>query len=266
MLEVAHIKAFNIEGAIRGMRNPYKNTEKSDSLFDIVPEGWASDIINDWVYNTYNPNADSWSDKKQEEYLDLTYEMGYNYLSDEVVELNLIGPKDLALAQKLIKAGSPHNKFMRQIFVSMDINAPLYWWKEMDQYKIGTVTDSESTMHTITKKEFTLDMFSSNDSFYNDANLRAQGMTVLMQDVFLLNTLRKYYLAAETPEQKKQLWRALIQKLPSSYNQTRTWTGNYEILRNIVHQRNNHVLSEWAQLIEAFHELPYDKEIIFYEG
>ena len=230
MLEVTELKAFNIEGAIRGMRQPYKNTEKSDSDF------YCDDSLT------------------------------HNRLSCREGCGISLGPNDLRIAQGLIKAGAPHDKFMRQIFVSMDINAPLYWWKEMDTYKVATVANSESTMHTIMKSEFTLDMFSSDDSFYNDNLLRTQGMTVLMQDVFLLNTLRKHYLEEEDPERKKKIWKTIIQKLPSAYMQKRTWSGSYAVIRPLTYQRDGHKLAEWKILIDSFRKLPYANELIFYKG
>lgn len=181
------------------------------------------------------------------------------HLSDSIKkEQNfVIGPKDLDLAQRLIKAGSPHDKFMRQIFVSMDIKTTIAHWKEIDTYKVGTVANSESTMHTITKRDFTF-----NDFAYNEFSEKT--MESIIQD---LNLLRKHYLLEPSgTEDKKKIWRAIIDILPSSYYQTRTWTANYAVLRSIVHQRKGHRLVEWSEFIEKIHELPYSTELIFYGG
>ena len=232
MLEVTELKAFNLEGAIRGMRQPFKNTEKSDSIF-YCDDSLAHDRL---------PCREG---------------CGIS-----------LGPNDLRIAQGLIKAGSPHDKFMRQIFVSMDINAPIYWWKEMDTYKVGTVANSESTMHTITKFEFTSSMFSSDDSYYNDPSMRTgvnKDLTLLQEDINLLNVIREFWLKETDEDKKKKLWKTIIEKLPSAYMQKRTWTGNYRILRSINEQRENHRLNEWKIFRDALRELPYANELIFYK-
>lgn len=161
---------------------------------------------------------------------------------------NTIGDKDLELAQKLIRAGTDHSKFMRQIFVSMDITAPLYWWKEMDTYKVGTTANSESTMHKLHTKPITLSDFSVDD----------YSIKILNIAVALCEKLRLEYVE----KQDKKYWRTLIQLLPCSYNQTRTWTANYQVLRNIYHSRKNHKLSEWKEFCEQILELPYANELI----
>lgn len=169
---------------------------------------------------------------------------------------NIIGDKDIALAQKLIKAGPDHSKFMRQIFVSMDITAPLYWWKEMDTYKVGTVANSTSTMHKLSSKPLTEEDFSFDkdwDLFYNMAKDSIIGYCEQM---------RKKYVATND----KRYWRALIQLLPESYNQTRTWTSNYAILRNIYFSRSNHKLSEWHDFCREIERLPFSKDLIQFTG
>ena len=174
-----------------------------------------------------------------------------------------IGSYDLSLAQRLIKAGSDHRKFMRQIFVSVDITAPLYWWKEFDTYKVATVANSCSTMHTIHKKEFALADFShewiSNlDKFYDKGTPGG----ALVETVVMLNKCRRLYL--ETKD--KEYWYQMIQLLPSSYNQMRTVTLNYETLRNIYFARRNHKLDEWRNgFIEWIDSLPYAEELIKYQ-
>lgn len=165
-----------------------------------------------------------------------------------------IGPNDLALAQKLIAAGPEHAKFMRQIFISMDITAPLYFTKEFDTYKVSTVRNSCSTMHKIHSKEFTLDDFSHE-------HLDGYSIDLLEQIIDRLNDNRKHY--NETKD--KDYWWQLIQLLPSSYNQKFTWTANYQILRNIYQQRRGHKLDEWKDFGKMIEKLPYGKEFICYK-
>lgn len=164
-----------------------------------------------------------------------------------------IGPNDLLLAQKLIKAGSDHRKFLRQIFVSVDITAPLYWWKEFDTYKVGTVANSCSTMHTIHTKELSLDDFSYDQ--LDDFNIAH-----LDDLISVLNSMRALYIDSKN----KHYWYQMIQLLPSSYNQKRTVTLNYEVLRNIRHSdRKTHKLDEWRiGFMEWIDSLPYAEELI----
>ena len=163
-----------------------------------------------------------------------------------------IGENDLALMKRLYKAGSEHRKYLRQIFVSMDITAPLYFFKEFDTYKIGTVANSCSTMHTIHKKEFELDDFSH--EHLGDT----EGLSFLRLLITGLNKYRKSFI--ETKD--KFYWWQMIQLLPSSYNQKRTVTMNYENVINIISQRSNHKLDEWHEFCDALRDLPYIKEIM----
>ena len=163
----------------------------------------------------------------------------------------ILGENDLSLAHRLAKAGSDHRKFLRQIFVSMDITAPLYWWKEFDTYKVGTVANSTSTMHKIQAKEFSRSDFSS-DRMSEDC------LAVLDSVIAYLEGERAKF--NETKE--KQYWHNMIQLLPSSYNQMRTVTVNYEVLINIYYARRYHKLAEWHTLCEAIRELPYANELI----
>lgn len=163
----------------------------------------------------------------------------------------VLGPNDLDLAKRLCNAGSDHRKFIRQIFVSMDITAPLYWWKEFDTYKVGTVANSTSTMHKIHSKEFTLDDFSTDHM--NEESLKA-----FSDFISFLETQRVHYLE----NKDKGYWYSMIQLLPSSYNQMRTVTLDYETLRNIYHARKNHKLDEWHTYCDMIAELPYAKELI----
>ena len=167
-----------------------------------------------------------------------------------------VGKKDLELMHKLYLSGSEHRKFLRQIFVSMDVLAPLYWWKEFDQYKVGVVTDSCSTMHRLTEKEFT----ESDFSFDHVKGLEAKVHT--MNDITLLNKLRNEYLQTHD----KDIWYTIIQLLPSSYMQFRTVTMNYENAVSIIRQRSGHKLNEWNMFVEELEELPYIRRIIIGNG
>ena len=180
----------------------------------------------------------------------------------------VVGPNDMGLMQKLVKAGSEHRKFMRQIMVCVDITAPLYWWKEFDTYKVGTVANSCSTMHKIASKEFELDDF-SHEHLLNDWESKEELWTynyeydntskdLLEITIYVLNQFRCLYLKTNY----KRYWWQMIQLLPSSYNQRRTWTGNYENLFSMYHQRKNHKLDEWHQFCDWIETLPYANELI----
>ena len=163
----------------------------------------------------------------------------------------VMGENDLSLATRLARAGSDHRKYLRQVMVSMDITAPLYWWKEFDTYKVGTVANSTSTMHKIQAKEFTREDFSC-DRMSEDC------LAALDAVIAYLEGERVKFV--ETKE--KQHWHNMIQLLPSSYNQMRTVTMNYEVLINIYYARRTHKLAEWHVLCEAIENLPYAKDII----
>ena len=162
----------------------------------------------------------------------------------------VIGENDLTLMRNLCKAGSDHRKLMRQIFISVDITAPLYWWKEFDTYKVGTVANSCSTMHKLHDKEFTIDDFSHE-------HLEGYFLSNLYETIALLNVARKDFVELKI----KRDWWQMIQLLPSSYNQMRTVTLNYEVVLNMYHARKNHKLDEWHTLCDWITELPYFKEI-----
>ena len=171
-----------------------------------------------------------------------------------------IGENDLILAKKLINAGSEHRKFLRQIYVSVDITAPLYWWKEFDTYKIGTVANSCSTMHKVHEKEFTLDDFSHEHltNWSHDGELCRDWLGDLEDLIEDLNFARELYLKTKN----KKYWWQIIQLLPSSYNQTRTVTMTYENIYTMRQQRKGHKLDEWR--IDFFNwsdELPHLKEL-----
>ena len=164
--------------------------------------------------------------------------------------LFIVGENDLKLASALANSGTDDGKFLRMIHVQLDVTAPLYWFKEADQYKVGTVTDSCSTMHKIHSKEFTLDDF-SHEHLYSPLH-------DLKPTVDLLNVYRERFLDTKDKED----WWQLIQLLPSSYNQRRTWDLNYAVLRNIYHARRNHKIDEWHTLCDWIETLPYAKELI----
>lgn len=182
-----------------------------------------------------NP-MNSWSNS------DSTFDNG------QLVEL---GDNDRNLMCQLYKSGSSHRKFMRQIFVSVDVTAPLYWWKEADQYKIGTVTDSCSTMHRIHSKEFDMDDFSCE-------HLNEQSLCIFRNVIHSLNLSRMMYLKSSD----KDWWWQMIQQLPSSYNQLRTWTFDYETASQMIVQRSSHKLDEWITLVNVLADLPHLGEIM----
>ena len=170
--------------------------------------------------------------------------------SDSDLERDILGENDLALAMRLANAGSDDRKFMRQISVVMDVAAPLYWWKEADQYKIGVTTNSCSTMHRIHSNEFRLSDFSWE-------HLDEPGLQLLEATIDYLNRNRKLF--NETKD--KRYWYNMIQALPTSYNQLRTVSLNYEVLRNMYHARKHHKLDEWRELCKRIESLPYSQLI-----
>ena len=213
MIKIENTEVVGWEAAIRGMRNPLNSWGKSDSVKCYV-----------------NANCPG---------------ICKNNMSGIC-----IGSNDLYLMKRLRNAGTDHRKFMRMITVYVDITAPLYWWKEFDTYKVGTVANSCSTMHKIHAKEFTLDDFSHEHLYLPLQDLRPT--------IDLLNTYRERYL--ETKD--KSDWWQLIQLLPSSYNQRRTVMLNYEVLANIYKSRRNHKLDEWHVFCEWIENLPYSEFII----
>ena len=186
--------------------------------------------------------------------------------SDFLHGVELLGQNDIKLAQKLIKAGNEHRKFLRQIIVSFDLTAPLYFWKEFDTYKVGTVANSTSTMHKLATTPITLDCFETDD--FQDFPFGLDHETWSMKNsdhvkciIRYLEDLRLKYL--ETND--KKYWKELIRWLPESWLQTRTITMNYENILSIIHQRHNHKLSEWNWLIDQFKkQLPYAYELLFF--
>ena len=249
MIEISTFEVSGFKGAIWGMRNPFKNRDKSDSV-DIskMLEKLAPD----------DPMADACRYYNEE--------FGLNFA---------IGPKDLELAQKLIRAGGDDDaKFMRMIHVQADINAPLYWWKEYDTYKVSTVANSESTMHTIHKRafyftDFSHDMLLDDYTIDTDWELEdAHPISLLEDTVSMLNELRRLYLQAvekKDGENARYYWYNMIQLLPTSYMQKRTIDLNYQTLRRIYFARKGHKLNEWREFCDWIFELPYAEELIVYK-
>ena len=215
MLKIENFEVLGWEHAIRGMRNPMNSWEKSDSNFFDDSEGHVCNIC-----------------------------QGHGSMS--LIEM---GPNDLDLMKRLRNAGTDHRKFMRMITVYLDITAPLYWWKEFDTYKVGTVANSCSTMHKIHAKEFTLEDFSCEKLYDPIGDLRPI--------VDRLNVYRERYLKTKD----KNDWWQMIQLLPTSYNQKRTVMLNYEVLANIYKSRRHHRLDEWHTFCDWIEELPYSELI-----
>lgn len=235
MIKVEYIDVWGFEHAIRGMRNPLESHSRSDSEYG-CGVGLCSKCNDKF-------RCDS---------------EGVNYV---------LGKNDLALMQALYKAGTEHRKYLRQISVSMDIVAPLYWWKELDTYKVGVTSNSCSTMHKIHSKEFGLDDF-------GHERLLEPSLDRLKTTIDILNQWRDCYInyeeyrddyLTENPEgqfpERKAFWWQMIQLLPSSYNQRRTIQMNYENVMNIINQRENHKLDEWRELVKILRSLPYVMDI-----
>lgn len=177
-----------------------------------------------------------------------------------------IGPNDMKLATNLIKAGPEHGKWARQVFVSMDITAPLQWWKELDTYKVGTTANSQSTMHKLAANPITIDCFETDDMI---ADLKVFDGAIFNPDDYLSDCWEYVISMCETLRQRYnetkdvRYWKELVRLLPEGYLQTRTWTANYAVLRTIYHQRKNHKLTEWTTFLdEVVNNLPQGKEFI----
>lgn len=238
-MKFEHTKVFNFDGALRGMRNPMNSWDKSDSR-------WEN--YEDYISRLPDDNS-------------IHYERKY-----------IIGENDMKLAQQLIRAGSEHRKFMRQIHVCVDITAPLYWWKEFDTYKIGTVANSTSTMHKLATTPITLDCFEIDDCD-GSLNLSDQDLDTTINNVNMVigfcEALRQKYLETNNI----RYWKELIRWLPESWLQTRTVTMNYENLLVMCSkgQRRNHKLNEWSgkdnpkfpNFISWARTLPYAEELLF---
>lgn len=225
MIKFENTEVMGWEAAIRGMRNPMNSWEKSDS-------GVCFDTVACHTCRADRNHCKSRMENKE-------FVVGYD---------------DMNLMTRLRNAGTDHRKFMRMITVYVDITAPLYWWKEFDTYKVGTVANSCSTMHKIAEKEFTLEDFSCE-------HLENSWLVHLKETIKLLNEARDAYHWCNT-DAKKEWWWQMIQLLPSSYNQKRTVMLNYEVLANIYKSRNNHKLDEWSVgFMDWIKSLPYSELI-----
>ena len=230
MIKIENIEIMGWEHAIRGMRNPMNSWEKSDSgICKGGDDGIGCENCANQEYCTHAFNR-SWQ----------------------------LGKADHDLMMRLAAGGPTHAKYRRMIMVYVDITAPLYWWKEFDTYKVGTVANSCSTMHKIAAKEFTLDDFSHE-------HLIVAGLNSLKRTIEDLNSCREGYLdesIKQNPEWRKEVWWQMIQLLPSSYNQKRTVMLNYEVLAGIYPKRKNHKLDEWVDFCKWIETLPYSEIIV----
>ena len=222
MIKIEETEVNGWKAAILGMRNPMNSHDKSDTLY--IP----------------------FSHCDEENDLEIAKLCGG--------VAPIIGKNDLALMEKLSKAGTDHAKFLRFITVTADITAPLYWWKEFDTYKVGTVANSCSTMHKIADKAFTIDDFSHE-------HLNHTSMKILKDIIDRLNVCRRVYNDVKGSKGDKEVWWQMIQLLPSSYNQKRTVLLNYQVLKNMYHARKKHKLDEWHNFCRWCETLPYFKEV-----
>ena len=231
MIKVENIDVWGFEHAVRGLRNPMNSWDKSDSYMG---------------YDCHKCGRIDREGSCEPKKHDCSEYYGIE-----------IGPNDLDLMKRLYKAGTEHRKYLRQIFVSMDITAPLYWWKEFDTYKVGTVANSCSTMHKIAAKKFTDDDFSM-EHLIESNDYGAGLISSIHRTIADLNTARELYM--ETKD--KKWWWQLIQLLPSSYNQRRTITMSYENVINMIRQRTGHKLDEWNNFVSILKDLPHIREIM----
>lgn len=232
MLKIENVEIMGWEAAIRGMRNPKNSWGKSDSKY--CSEYDHPPIEGSCKYCPYDNVCNKSETAMQQMYL--------------------IEDNDLDLMTRLRNAGTDHRKFMRMITVYIDVTAPLYWWKEFDTYKVGTVANSCSTMHKIAAKEFALEDFSCE-------HLLPTAKKNLESTIDILNGYRDQYSVDTDPEVRKKYWWQMIQLLPSSYNQRRTVMLNYEVLANIYKSRRNHKLDEWHTFCDWIESLPYSELI-----
>ena len=277
-MKFENTQVMNFEGAFRGLRNPLESWAKSDSQFGIDSIEYSEadyEVADDYCRKDGLSPIDREklyeAEEKYAAWLRQNGILNYRDIKEfymDNIQYAYIGPNDLDLAQRMIKAGTSDRKFMRQIFVSVDITAPLYWWKEFDTYKIGTVANSTSTMHKLASTPITFDCFEMDDF----ENLRVYDNEPYNIDTFITDiwddiigyceTLRLRY----NERKDKRYWKELIRILPEAWLQTRTVTLNYEVLRNIYFQRRYHKLTEWHKFCEWIESLPYGKELITYEG
>lgn len=242
MIKIENTEVVGWGHAIRGMRNPMNSWARSDSHECDCGEYAAVRVLGDTAYKVFCPMYKA--DHKPAK-----------LCGGEAKRDFCIGENDHALMMRLAKAGPEHAKYRRMIVVYADVTAPLYWWKEYDTYKVGTVANSCSTMHKIHSKQFELADFSHE-------HLTIASSIALQEVIYNLNYWRAQYDLAYTEKRRKECWWQLIQLLPSSYNQKRTIMLNYEVLANIYRQRKGHKLDEWREFCKWASSLPYAKELI----
>ena len=283
-MKIEKITTSNWENAFRGLRNPMDSWDRSDSHFGMMETDW-NDVEFEIASKYFQKNHPT-----IELYGDAYYDVPDNIYEKEmeaydqwlikngVIDSNTdsstyfgvyIGPNDLDLAQRMIAGGEPNDKFLRQIFVSMDITAPLYLWKEIDTYKVGTTANSCSTMHKIqsypiTMESFELDDFCPRLLLYPGDGIQRPIGTEDMAELIVkyMERLRQLYLETKNI----RYWKELIRWLPEGWLQKRTWTGDYCTLRHMWRWRHNHKLSEWHTICDAIEQLPYAKELILYKN
>ena len=274
MIKVENINVFNFNGAFRGLRNPLNSWALSDSDFGIANLSWGlEDSSFEEVFNKYLEKfniSDTETEEKIENWLinnGLSNYLGYNDYSEHCGEYAFIGPNDLNLIERMTLAGTDESKFLRQIFISMDITAPLSFWKEFDTYKVGTVANSCSTMHTLDKKPITKDMFSFDcpeswpNEYWDDEWPSDLKTSLPDETIETLEWLRQRYKETKN----KVYWRYLIDLLPDGFMQKRTVTLNYQVARAMYFARRYHKKMEWRDLCKIFADLPYAQNTITLE-
>lgn len=292
-MKFTNVRVMNFENAFRGMRNPKNSWHLSDSAFGMGSQEYCEadvDVVEEWIdflgIDRTNPKRRDDAFEKIDNWL---LNNGILHSDNNCIEYAFLGPKDLKLAQQLISGGSEHRKFLRQIQVSVDITAPLYWWKEFDTYKVGTTANSTSTMHKITAKPITLDCFETDDmsDLYELDNEHDMGKLEAEDENFrpiwtyddahsfpydiiaYCEDLRQKYLKTRD----YRYWKELIRWLPESWLQTRTVTMNYENILSMLHQRKFHKLDEWSgdedyefeSFVKFARELPYANLLLVLE-
>lgn len=292
-MKFENIKVYNFENALRGMRNPKNSWNLSDSYFGLInidDDEHDYEVAEEWVqkkFPNYPSDADNEALMAQEEYDRWLLNNGILEINfdHQLANVAFIGPNDMKLAKALIHSGSEHRKFLRQIMVTVDITAPLFWFKEFDTYKVGTTANSTSTMHKLTSKPITLDCFEIDD-YCSDIPVEKVDQSAVVNPEFVdhwhmdmftqdliekLEDLRQAYLKTKD----KRYWKELVRWLPESWLQTRTVTMNYENVLAMVHQRGHHKLTEWSgdgeefineSFIKFAHSLPYSDDFIFIDN
>ena len=279
-MKFENIKTYNFGPALKGMRNPLESWNKSDSFFGLInieDSQHDYEVAETWVQETKDPAYPETYSKASSDLADDydrwllkngLLEIDFDH---QVANVAFIGPNDMDLAKRLIKAGPEHRKFLRQIMVTVDITAPLFWYKEFDTYKIGTTANSTSTMHKLTSKPITLDCFEIGDYNEEKATYNRDGQDYIFPNMLIeyLEELRYQYITTKD----KRYWKELVRWLPESWLQTRTVTMSYENIRTMIQQRKGHKLVEWSKtdgidseldsFIKFAKYLPYADDFLF---